>query len=508
MAGAQYRLPDGLDLVKASTALAKHLEVERGPVGTADRTFYDTFDGRLHAEGLAVVHEDGRLAAVDATTYAERAGIDLAQRPDRVLPMELEDSPFRRLLEPIVEVRVLAPIARVSGRRRALRVLNGDAKTVVRLAVEAPVLVVPGRRRVPLRSRLHVTPVRGYDAELARVRETLEAELGLESAFAPLHDEAVTAAGGMPGGVPSKPAVDLRADQRTDAAAVMLLTALHGVIEANLPGALEDLDIEFLHDLRVAVRRSRSLQRQLKRAFPPEALARFRAQFKWIQQATGDARDLDVYVLEFDRFRDVVGPDLDPLRTALEARRAEAHRRMRRALRSARAKRLLKEWPAFLEELVEQPEDDRPHAAKPVAGVAGKRIRKVYGRMVAEGRAIDDDTPDEALHDLRKLGKELRYLLEFFSDLFPEEVGKPMVKSLKALQNTLGEFQDRAVQADMMRHLRDEVAPLEGGAAALMAMGLLVDRLDEEKTAARAEFSERFSAFAAKRQRKLVKDTF
>ena len=44
--------------------------------------------------------------------------------------------------------------------------------------------------------------------------------------------------------------------------------------------------------------------------------------------------------------------------------------------------------------------------------------------------------------------------------------------------------------------------------AALMAMGVLVERLSEDERAARGEFAERFAAFAAKAQRQLVKETF
>jgi CHAD domain-containing protein len=117
-------------------------------------------------------------------------------------------------------------------------------------------------------------------------------------------------------------------------------------------------------------------------------------------------------------------------------------------------------------------------------------------------------SPHEALHDLRKQGKELRYLLEFFSSLYPAEVHKPMVSSLKALQDVLGRFQDREVQALELRSVGDDVATLDGGAAALMAMGVLVQRLAGDQEHARAEFAERFEAFAAKDQRKLVKQTF
>ena len=83
--------------------------------------------------------------------------------------------------------------------------------------------------------------------------------------------------------------------------------------------------------------------------------------------------------------------------------------------------------------------------------------------MVRDGSAIDDDSPDEALHDLRKRGKELRYLLELFGSLFPADVVKPMVAALKDLQDVLGHFQDRSVQTDMLRETADELATVKPG---------------------------------------------
>jgi CHAD domain-containing protein len=83
-----------------------------------------------------------------------------------------------------------------------------------------------------------------------------------------------------------------------------------------------------------------------------------------------------------------------------------------------------------------------------------------------------------------------------------------MVKTLKALQDTLGRFQDREVQAETLRSLGSDVAVLDDGAAALMAMGMLVERLEEEQAQARSEFAERFEPFAAKAQRLAVKETF
>jgi CHAD domain-containing protein len=247
--------------------------------------------------------------------------------------------------------------------------------------------------------------------------------------------------------------------------------------------------------------------------FPPAELADFRQRFRSLQRATGDSRDLDVYVLGFDSLRalipDQTRPDLDPLLGVLRSRRLTAHREMVRALRSDQTRDLLGDWTRFLEGLVAMPVDDRPDAAAPVARVAGDRIVKVYRRMVKMGGAIDEHSPDDALHELRKQGKELRYLLELFAaPVYPSEVVKPMVKSLKALQDVLGRHQDRAVQVLTLRGLSDEVSALPGGGAALMAMGLLVERLAADKQAAHLELADVFAAFSSDSQRTLVKETF
>jgi CHAD domain-containing protein len=141
--------------------------------------------------------------------------------------------------------------------------------------------------------------------------------------------------------------------------------------------------------------------------------------------------------------------------------------------------------------------------------LAGERIAKVYKRMVKMGEKIGPQSPPGAYHELRKKGKELRYLLELFgAHVYPTKVVKPMIKSLKALQDVLGRHQDRQVQQAMVRSLSDELAALPGGAAKLMAVGALLGALAEDGRATRRQFAERFEAFASPKQRALVKETF
>ncbi len=307
--------------------------------------------------------------------------------------------------------------------------------------------------------------------------------------------------------------VPLAYGQRADAAAAAVLRRLLTVIADNVPGAIQGEDGEYLHQLRIAVRRSRTVQRQLAAVFPQWELPGYRSEFRWLQRATGDARDLDVYIDELDSLRDLlpdaIRDDLDPLRPVLTHGRLAARADMGRALLSPRIRDLFQDWERLLETLVELPVHDRPAAGRPIGELAGVRIRKVYDRILRMGNAIDDGSPAADYHELRKKGKELRYLLELFGlQLFGEETVAPMVRSLKALQDVLGRHQDREVQMAMLRHTADEVAGLRGGAAACMAMGVLVDRLRSDERAARAEFGERFALLASDDQRRFVAETF
>jgi CHAD domain-containing protein len=82
-----------------------------------------------------------------------------------------------------------------------------------------------------------------------------------------------------------------------------------------------------------------------------------------------------------------------------------------------------------------------------------------------------------------------------------------MVRTLKALQDTLGRFQDREVQAEMLSALAAGLEDSDGDGTQ-SAIRRLVERLHRDQDEARAEFSERFAAFSAPEQRLLVQQTF
>src|SRR3954451_187081 len=123
----EFLLPDGVD---ARDQLAQHLHVRRGPATRTTATYYDTFDGRLHGAGLTLRHAGGRLALLDRESGAELVAGE-GRAATRLFAADLPEA-LRERLAPVIEMRALAPVAKLRSRRHLFAVLNGDDKTVVR----------------------------------------------------------------------------------------------------------------------------------------------------------------------------------------------------------------------------------------------------------------------------------------------------------------------------------------------------------------------------------------
>ncbi len=204
MTGSELLLPDEMTLRGAGEAIAARLPVEDGVHCERDRIYYDTFDGLLRGAGLTLVHVDGNLLVTEQDSGLIRASLPIAPPTKPLFARELPAGPLRDTLLPVTDVRALLPLVHLHSRERVLAVLDDERKTVVRLALEETALLGSTDTATPLRPRLRIAGVRGYDKELHRVQETLVVELGFKPADQPLVDEAVRAAGGVPGGLPTK----------------------------------------------------------------------------------------------------------------------------------------------------------------------------------------------------------------------------------------------------------------------------------------------------------------
>jgi CHAD domain-containing protein len=300
-------------------------------------------------------------------------------------------------------------------------------------------------------------------------------------------------------------------EQRAEEAARRILGHLLAALCTRVDGVLADADTEYLHDLRVAARRTRSALAQLKGVLDGDEANAVGNELKWLGSVTSPCRDIDVFLLEMDAFRGQLGTaagDLAPLRRMLVRDRRKALGRVRRALSSARFARLIDTWDRLVSTAPE-PGPERPNATRPIVDVAGERILKAYRRMVNRGTCVSDDAPPEMLHRLRIDGKKLRYLLEFFASLYEPGTVNRLVKQLKQLQDILGGFNDMTVQqARLVEFARELAGSGEAGPETLVAMGRLGAAMARRQDELYQRFAGAFASFASPRSRRRYESLF
>jgi CHAD domain-containing protein len=508
--------PDILQAVADGVGRAFSLTAD-GPAQRVRRIWLDTFDWRLYRAGMALEQvfthgrtelvltgRDGEPLATAHGGSAERvpasngAGGNRDAHDWRATPTwpalvgALPAGPLRELLEPVVGVRALCPVAKATSQIRQQRVLNSDRKTVARLAVDQMAVSYPAKALVA--PRLSITAIRGYQSQAGRLSSVLTGTPGIHLGAVSALDSALAAAG-------TEPALRAGGVELTDrmpavTAVAGILIDLLDAVEANVPGTVRDIDTEFLHDLRVAVRRTRAVLKLAGAALPADLVSHYRPEFKWLGDLTTPTRDLDVHLLGFDEMTEslvaATSADLGPFRAYLVRTRSAAHRELSRGLRSARFARITSEWRAALAEV-------RPPRRRPtVAALAGRQIAVAQRRALRAGQRVSVGSPAQDLHDLRKRCKELRYVIEMFGSLHEPAQRWQAVRELKALQDCLGEFQDAEVQRAEIGSFADRMlAERSAPAATLLAMGEVAAGLARRQHKARIEFDGRFAAFAS-----------
>jgi CHAD domain-containing protein len=496
------------DVVRA--ALAPRFTVTPdGRPRTLRLAWLDTFDWRLYHAGLTLAHTTGSRTS-DYTLTSED-GEQIAAKASGLrwpaLAGTLPPGPLRARLLPITSVRALLPVARAAAAVRPLRVLNDDEKTIAWLTINEPSAAGPGGAALP--PRVSVTAVRGYQAQTDRVISCLTTAADVTPALLSPLDSVLAAAGRRPGDYSGKIDVELTPDMPARTAMQTILLELLDTLEANVPGAIRDTDTEFLHDLRVAVRRTRSAIKLCGDVLAAGVAEEFRGEFKWLGDVTTPIRDLDVYLLGYGGMAAsllaATPAELAPFHDHLTVARAAAQRDLARALRSRRFVDLTRAWRAALTA-------PAPRRGLTAARLAADRIGRANRKVLAQGSAITAHSPPESLHDLRKRCKELRYLLEFFGSLHDPAIHRQAVQDLKGLQDCLGEYQDCQVQQHEIRMFADQMmSERDVPATALLAMGELAGRIARLERRARREFAGRFADFASaanqQRFRALTSDT-
>ena len=500
----------------AAVAALVELGFEFGPPQPAAHSVIDTFDGRLHRVGARLgsrpVYQPGNADAVELSPR----GSALPDQPLVVgrLPRSPSDLPagqFGVRLGAIVRSRaLLVQLTMSSKRSHALR-RNRDGKAVARVELHTDVRIADGDgtiRDTDMATwclELHELPDHRSPAAKARKRLDGLGLQGLETDS--LGWAASIAAIDLSGGASSSE-VTLKHTDTATRAFRRVLSQQGDIVAATWPGARDDLDPEFLHDLRIALRKARTVLRSSRRVMPAEARRDALDLAGALARQTGAARDLDVHLMAWESHVSALDPSeralLEPVRELLALRREQAHARLVEAMHAADRDRWLHRW----QELVgatSEPGRVRPlQARRPAGRVIATRIEQAHDRLIRDGRSITATSPSEAVHRLRKDAKHLRYLLESFGSLIAKPHRRAYGAQLEAVQDLLGAFQDatvhRALLDDVAIELR--VAPQ----ATFDALASLTDVVDALGVTLRDDVIASLEAFDSKGTRRALRD--
>ena len=472
------------------------LGFEFGPSGAVIRSLLDSFDRRLYGAGLRLeLRECDGLELV--LTGEGSAGAHLVVASVPRFPEDLPPGPFRARLAAVADVRALLPVLRVTASRYAGVRRNRAGKVVATVSIYERVRC-DGRDVAGW--TIEVDELVGYAKQATGARDAL-AQMGLSRLDGDTLTVAAAVAGVHLGGVAGPIGVPLDPMMPAIVGFRAVLSELSDAIGANWQGAVERLDPEFLHDLRVAVRRTRTVLAEGKKVLPSAVVEEAEERFGWLGTVTGPARDLDVHLINWTTDTSSLAGDvvaaLEPVHVLLERRCESAHDALASVLQSAEAAELMTAAAAWWREPAL---DDHlgVDGDRSLGSVVTKRIARAHAKLVKRGRLIRPDSPPEQVHELRKDAKRLRYLLECFASLLHDAPRRAFVRRLKAFQDNLGEHHDAAIHVAELRAISHELHVGRASSETMLAIGQLIAQLDQRRIATRLEFAERFAVYDTK----------
>ena len=226
-----------------------------------------------------------------------------------------------------------------------------------------------------------------------------------------------------------------------EAAEQYLSVRLSSVVEL-LPDAaqLAENDVEYVHQLRVATRRSDAALVSFRPCVRKKTFKRMRKSLRVIRRAAAGARCCDVHheiLAPLQEQKNSPDPKIFKfILKAITRQRAEAQKSIIEASENYPAKQLQRDVEKLvlsLDQPLEYPNITLFNAAQVVLP---KRIQKVKFATNVNLEVIS------TLHQLRLSGKKLRYALEIFAPCYDEKLKQEYYPVVEQLQKHLGHIND------------------------------------------------------------------
>lgn len=434
-------------------------------------TYFDTPDQRLRREGVALrLRRDGRrwLMTVKGAPMPDAAS-GVVSRPEFEWPvpgpaidtMRLATTPWRATFTKALRKGGFAPAFSTDFTRTSLPLAFPDGTTAT-LAIDLGRLDAPaGERRAATWAgiaEIEIELREGDPGRLLDLASSLAADLPLATEPRSKAERGYALGDGT-ADAPSRAREIVHAHGSTASTAVAAVVAeCVRQVDRNAigfrAGALRDP--EWIHQMRIAVRRLRSCIGLAGGVLAPDAIERLRHETRWVLDSLGPARDLDVFALETlpaveaDLVRSAgdgsaTAVALRSLTRRTSARRRAAHAAAVECVTSSRFTRfVLATYGASRP--APAPGDGTPAVAgaEDARRYAARLIEQRSRRLEKAARHLADGGVEER-HAIRIAAKKLRYATEFFATLFPSKRARVYRKALAVLQDELGAFNDAAV---------------------------------------------------------------
>ncbi len=239
-----------------------------------------------------------------------------------------------------------------------------------------------------------------------------------------------------------------------------VLAKLLKTIEAQMNGVEKSEDIEYVHKMRVTSRRIRAAMPLFKECFPKKKFKKWLNEIKKVTQFLGSARDLDVqieFIKNYIKFLQTSEPKtgIDTLLQTYIDQRKTLQSNVINGLEELEEGQVLNDISKSCEQIATET------ASKPfnVYSVREKAFWQISAKL-DEFLIMEDyvHRENEILkhHEMRIRAKWLRYTMECFAPLHPEEFSKE-IEMMKNFQDTLGEMHDCDVWIERIPKFINEV---------------------------------------------------
>ena len=371
-----------------------HLTLRQAELTKERRLYLDTPDQRLQSRDRWLFLQE-RSGTADSLIRGEGlwadAPVPVGKEPDFLwnLPPQLAEQ-----LRSTIKMRRLLTRLRVELKIQIFRLEDRRQKTVARVhLLQGRVFRRGSRRGQPLSPRTIVIPLKGYPKPFNRMVSMLGTSPEFEEASQSLYQEGLAVLGLTKSGEIALPRIT--PGMSTFSGLQQILDSLRQIIEENAEGLQEPLDTEYLHRFRVAIRQTRTLLSQARKAFPKRDLQRFSNFFSRLGKTFGVARDLDVYLLKLNgydsQWPDRFGRHLVTLRSRVEKARVKEQARLNRLLNSQRYRRGMDAWEIFLK----APEPRFQEAERNIEIFAASKIWNCYRKIRKSGKKLSPVGPAE-----------------------------------------------------------------------------------------------------------------